>query len=593
MESSCNLEIREIIQDGLKEIWKSNTLSDITLLADGLEFSSHKVVLAAASPFFMAMFTGGWTETASNKTVDLKGVSAASLKQLLDFIYTGEMNVNPGGVMGLLTAADQLQILPAVKICSEFMTKHVDIDNCVDVLNISQMHNLEGLENAACDFIAKNFQQVLRCKHHCRLELSDFLYFLDGDMEGEDVVVLDSEMTVFSAILEWLQFDQEKRMTYVEQVMEVVRFQLLSAGELNDIQQNVPFMTSNPACQKFIEDAKAYHQKAIHQRVLVCSKSNRVRSRESILITSQIQAEQIEAWALNPHHTPHEDPVNENWTALQNFPNFDFDRVGSLEQVQCLEMNGFVLVVMVKPSAEEEVHSKLAAFIFDPRFFTWSELQNYDVSKGSQIEETTVCQNNLFVFISHSDDQAKEILKYSFENNTWEHLDYMRPKFARYSVCTYQNQIYIFGIRWTNSSICTYVYNPVDLTWTMKRSGSDDRNLENWKTFVYDNKILHSSVEDDVLSFDIYHPDKDKWNTLWINTGFSDLSTRSQVFMAGDNLFFLDNDDSKPYTSEMTLGRKFCEFGILTFIKHQAIPTSLKEGNVVVPVRIPLSKFMP
>lgn len=36
----------------------SGLLSDITLVADGVEIQAHKMILASCSPYFYAMFTG-------------------------------------------------------------------------------------------------------------------------------------------------------------------------------------------------------------------------------------------------------------------------------------------------------------------------------------------------------------------------------------------------------------------------------------------------------------------------------------------------------------------------------------------------------
>ena len=579
--------IKELIQNGIKEIWTAGILSDITLVADGTEFSAHRVVLAAGSPFFMAMFGGAWTEASCTESVSLKGVPATGLRHLLEYIYTGLMHFYPEDVIDVFYAADHLQILPAIQICARFMEKHIDIDNCVDVLNLAQMHSLESLENAACDFTRKNFQKVLQCKLHCRLKLSDLLYFIDGGDEGEDIVVLDSEMTVFSAVLEWLRFDTEKRIRYVEQVMEAVRFKLLSPSELKNIVKNVPFMTSNSACQKLVADALNYHQKPQHQRVLH-SESNQVRSRESILVTSQVQLPHIEAWLLNPHHATLQDPKEAEWLALPDFPSFDFELYEDLEQFALLETNGFLIAVMIKPCVVDvfDVRPKLSAFIFDPRFFSWSESAKEEVSLGSKINAAVVCKENLFVFVSQQNDSPSEILRYSFQAGTWDHYDVMQSAFLTYSVCTYDRHIYVFGFATSNSSVCTLSYDPDDQSWTSKADGPSYLSLEKSRASVFGQQILHSGIEDGSLSFDMYRPDEDTWTTLWVNGGFSHLSATSEQIMAGDNLLFIDDNDINPKTIEMTLGRKFRHMG-RKFVAHQPLPLRMRKGSLIAALRIP------
>ena len=47
---------------GLNELRNQELLCDVHLVAEGAKFPAHRVVLAAASPYFQAMFTGGFKE---------------------------------------------------------------------------------------------------------------------------------------------------------------------------------------------------------------------------------------------------------------------------------------------------------------------------------------------------------------------------------------------------------------------------------------------------------------------------------------------------------------------------------------------------
>ena len=63
-------------------------LTDVTLVCDGKELKAHKVLLAAASDYFSAMFTGGMLEADMDR-VEIQGVDAVALELLVDYCYTG------------------------------------------------------------------------------------------------------------------------------------------------------------------------------------------------------------------------------------------------------------------------------------------------------------------------------------------------------------------------------------------------------------------------------------------------------------------------------------------------------------------------
>lgn len=64
---------------------------DVQLQVGKETFKVHRLVLAASSPYFAALFTGGMKES-SKDVVQILGIEAAIFRILLDFIYTGMLS---------------------------------------------------------------------------------------------------------------------------------------------------------------------------------------------------------------------------------------------------------------------------------------------------------------------------------------------------------------------------------------------------------------------------------------------------------------------------------------------------------------------
>ncbi|RXM33351.1 Actin-binding protein IPP [Acipenser ruthenus] len=114
---------------------------DVQLLVGGRQFSVHRLVLAASSPYFSALFTGGMRE-ADKDIVQILGVEADVFEMLLEFIYSGVVNVTVDNVQELIVTADMLQLSEVVKICCEFLKVQMDPSNCVGIYQF--------LEQIAC-----------------------------------------------------------------------------------------------------------------------------------------------------------------------------------------------------------------------------------------------------------------------------------------------------------------------------------------------------------------------------------------------------------------------------------------------------------
>ena len=72
-------------------------LCDVVLIADEQEIHAHKLILSACSPYFYAMFTCELAESSSDR-ITLQEVDGHALAQLIDFVYTSEIQVTEENV---------------------------------------------------------------------------------------------------------------------------------------------------------------------------------------------------------------------------------------------------------------------------------------------------------------------------------------------------------------------------------------------------------------------------------------------------------------------------------------------------------------
>jgi speckle-type POZ protein len=134
--------------------------ADFVFKVENEKIAAHKVILAARSPVFDAMFQHDMQENQTNET-EITDVALAAFKALLRFIYTGHCEVG-NLTEDLLMAANKYDIQDLKEICAKELRKKLTVDNAVRLLVLSDLNQSEDLKDGAIHFINKNAPAVMK-----------------------------------------------------------------------------------------------------------------------------------------------------------------------------------------------------------------------------------------------------------------------------------------------------------------------------------------------------------------------------------------------------------------------------------------------
>ncbi|XP_034661575.1 modifier of mdg4-like isoform X8 [Drosophila subobscura] len=106
--SLCWNNFNTNLSAGFHESLCRGDLVDVSLVAEGQIVKAHRLVLSVCSPLFRKMFTNMPLNT--NAFVYLNNVSHMALKDLIQFMYCGEVNVKQDALPAFISTAESLQI---------------------------------------------------------------------------------------------------------------------------------------------------------------------------------------------------------------------------------------------------------------------------------------------------------------------------------------------------------------------------------------------------------------------------------------------------------------------------------------------------
>lgn len=268
----------------LQQLHKDRVLCDIVLMAGIKEQSdgdknteeekcyvpAHRVILAASSNYFRAMFTSFQEKNCT--TVTIQNVSHDALKAVVDYIYSpSSLSVNEDNVQSLLSAASLLAVSGARAVCCNFMQQRLCADNALGVRSFAEVNGCSELAATAQRFLDNHFEEVCAGDEFLTLDVKEVCRLLSSD-----TLTVKGEESVLEAALQWVAAGE--RTQHLTEVMEAVRLPLVPRAKLLAKSRSPPLINGPLRVKDLLIEALSYHLLKPEERV--ASNLQRARPRK-------------------------------------------------------------------------------------------------------------------------------------------------------------------------------------------------------------------------------------------------------------------------------------------------------------------------
>jgi len=215
---------------------------------DDKEFKAHKNVLSAASPFFCKLLQSDMKENREG-IARFEQISGAVMEDVLEFIYTGSVEVTQENSKDLIAAANYLLIPGLKKLSGRFLERQMSKSNCISTFYFAEMYQCDELITNTRKFIHANFASVAEMEEFLNLEAKEVERWISSD----DISVV-VEADVFKIVLKWIELKKSERRASFEQMFRHMRLAFLSRDFLFDVVTH-ELVRENFGCLKLISDA--------------------------------------------------------------------------------------------------------------------------------------------------------------------------------------------------------------------------------------------------------------------------------------------------------------------------------------------------
>ena len=179
--------------------------NDVSIIVENECIQANKMVLSCHSLFFEKMFRCEMKEK-YEKQVNIQNVDGKAATILIDYMYTGSINIDDENVIKLLAAADYLQMQDVKLFCFQYLESNITTEKWFVILKAVTMYRGDELIDGVYEYVSKNFSEVAQTNDFKTLVNEDLKYLLFNLSRNEI-----SETALYYGFMHWAKYDAKSR----------------------------------------------------------------------------------------------------------------------------------------------------------------------------------------------------------------------------------------------------------------------------------------------------------------------------------------------------------------------------------------------
>jgi hypothetical protein len=425
-------------------------------------------------------------------SVDLKGITGCGLEIIVEFAYTGILELNSDNVEEVLAAATHLQINDAVKLCSKYLESSITVGNCVDILNLAELYSLTTLHLIGKKFILENFETVSDTEQYYTLLSSQLSSLLQ-----ENSLNVTSEYLLFKMLLRWIDHSPVEREGCIAALMRNIRLPLLSGEELVEKVSKVPVMMQNRECAQLLTDAKDYHIVVGKQSML---QTIRTQVRSDMKSIVMCHAQNLEHYTLK---TKRRDYLKDTMVPLYN--------------PAVIVVDNFMYTCGGKYDSSQNEIATARCFRYDARFDRWYDLAAMNEPRKDFV--LVAVDHKLYAIAGQDENKVMYTMEcFDIAKNEWEFKCPLDRHLYGHAGSVCLGKIYVSGGQTLTGSTKKFLcYDPLLDNWE-ERSPMLQMRMNHSMAEVQNNLyVIGGNVEDNygfpvpVIAIEKYCPVANQW----------------------------------------------------------------------------------
>ena len=194
---------------GLDTRRKNYRFCDVILEVGSGDDRSRLIVLCAASPFSYNALNSDMKEKKEGM-IRLEETNKAVMEEVLEYLYTGHVDINENNAHELLAKAYYF-LIPSLKVLSsKFIMQALSLSNCIVAYYLALKYRCDELLKGAKDYIHADFVAVAETEEFLSLSSKKVQEWISSDE-----IIIKGEEVIFEVVVKWIEINGCRKIFHV------------------------------------------------------------------------------------------------------------------------------------------------------------------------------------------------------------------------------------------------------------------------------------------------------------------------------------------------------------------------------------------
>ena len=237
----CREENAVTLQQYANNKRMADQFNDVTVIAGSERIAANRLVLACYSKFFESTFLSPTTERYQTE-VEIQKYDGKIVRALIDFMYSGKINILIANAPQMIAVADFLQMDNVKQYCFEFLEENLTVQNCLKIVMFATDYNWPSALKTTYELIGDNFDQIVYTDNFKDLSKAALECLI-----SEPISTKVPPSSLYNSILSWTQQKESRKVDFAKLFLRL-DFKALSLSFLEEMVSKEPLVKENVDC---------------------------------------------------------------------------------------------------------------------------------------------------------------------------------------------------------------------------------------------------------------------------------------------------------------------------------------------------------